>query len=105
MIPKTLAMAYTIRFTESADQDLQWFSKRDQRIIIDETEIQLRNEPMAASSHRKKLKPKALAEWELRIGDFRVFYSTSEEQVLVSVVAVGQKQHNRLLVRGMEFQL
>jgi hypothetical protein len=41
--------------------------------------------------------------WELRVGRFRVFYKV--EQDIVTVVAVGSKQHNKLFIRGKEVQL
>jgi mRNA-degrading endonuclease RelE of RelBE toxin-antitoxin system len=46
-----------------------------------------------------------LAEWELRIGIFRVFYDVDEENDLVKIEAVGYKQGNTLFVHGEEYEL
>jgi mRNA-degrading endonuclease RelE of RelBE toxin-antitoxin system len=46
-----------------------------------------------------------LAEWELRIATFRVFYDVDEENDLVKIEAVGYKQGNVLFVHGEEYEL
>jgi hypothetical protein len=46
-----------------------------------------------------------LAPWELRVGDFRVFYDVILEKATVVVVAVGQKVHNKLFIGGEEIVL
>jgi mRNA-degrading endonuclease RelE of RelBE toxin-antitoxin system len=45
-----------------------------------------------------------LARWELRIGDFRVFYEV-EGGATAAVLAVGVKEHNELFVRGRKVEL
>ena len=54
--------------------------------------------------HRKPLRPNELARWELRIGEFRVFYDVEGANV-VKIKAIGWKEHNRLLIRGREYHL
>jgi mRNA-degrading endonuclease RelE of RelBE toxin-antitoxin system len=46
-----------------------------------------------------------LAEWELRVDRFRVFYDLDEEQAEVKILAVGHKRGSRLHLRGEEFTL
>jgi mRNA-degrading endonuclease RelE of RelBE toxin-antitoxin system len=46
-----------------------------------------------------------LASWELRVGDYRVFYDVSLESGTVIIVAVGRKDHNRLWIGGEEIDL
>ena len=44
-----------------------------------------------------------MAPWELRIGDLRVYYEVSDEpQPTVTVLAIGIKERERLLVGGEE---
>jgi mRNA-degrading endonuclease RelE of RelBE toxin-antitoxin system len=49
---------------------------------------------------RKKLEDNELAPWELRVGDFRVFYDIDLVNKQVIIVAVGEKWHNRLHIGG-----
>ena len=46
-----------------------------------------------------------LAEWEVRIADFRVFYDVDEENKLVKIAAVGYKEGSQLFIRGEEYKL
>jgi mRNA-degrading endonuclease RelE of RelBE toxin-antitoxin system len=46
------------------------------------------------------MRPNDVAEWELRIGKFRVFYNVYDEQLIVSIEAVGFKIGNLIFMRG-----
>lgn len=46
-----------------------------------------------------------LAEWELRIIPFRVFYDLDTDLSVVKIVAVGYKQGNTLFIHGEEYDL
>ena len=96
---------YRIVFTPSADEDLEWFQKTEQRIIIETTIGQLTHEPMIMTKNRKPLRPNPIAAWAIRIGDYRVFYDVDSAASLVTVRAVGYKDHNVLLIRGQEVPL
>ncbi len=98
-------MAFAIEFSPRARDHLGQLRRRDQRIIVDAVEAQLSNEPDHPTRHRKKLSDNVLAPWELRVGDFRVFYDVRPEDELVIVVAIGHKTHDRLLVDGEEIEL
>jgi mRNA-degrading endonuclease RelE of RelBE toxin-antitoxin system len=58
-----------------------------------------------AAENNKKLRPNRLAERELRIDRFRVFYDVDEGNAVVKIETVGHKRGNRLYVGGEEFQL
>lgn len=90
---------YEIEFTTAALEDLTVLKKFEQQTIIDEIETQLQYEPEAVTRHRKKLRPNNVANWELRIGKFRVFYNVDVEQRNVSIEAVGFKVGNVLFIR------
>jgi len=52
------------------------------------------------------MRPNRLATWELRIGDLRVYYEIGEDQEnVVTIVAVGVKHRNRVLIGGKEIEL
>lgn len=96
---------YGIEFTPEAVDDLASLRKFDQRHVVSEIEIQLAHEPAAVTRNRKRLRPNALAEWELRVEMFRVFYEIDAASKVVKVVAIGFKQGNELFIHGERFEL
>ena len=64
---------FEIKLTEEAIGDLQWFKKAERSYIVGELETMVSPEPTTETRNRKRLRPNELAEWEVRIGDFRVF--------------------------------
>jgi mRNA-degrading endonuclease RelE of RelBE toxin-antitoxin system len=96
---------FQILFSPSALDDIDWFRRHEQTTIFDRVEEQLLHEPNTETRNRKKLRPNQVAEWELRIGEYRVFYDVDAETDTVAVKMVGYKTHNQLLVRGKEYTL
>ncbi|HLE29054.1 MAG TPA: type II toxin-antitoxin system RelE/ParE family toxin [Anaerolineales bacterium] len=96
---------YKIEFTPEAVRDLKALKKSEQKEVIDGIETQLKHEPMVETRNRKKLRPNDVAEWELRIGRFRVFYNVDETVHIVSVEAVGFKVGSQLFIRGEKRKL
>lgn len=98
-------MAYTIDYTASAESDIAFLRKYEQVLIVDAIDEQLLGEPLTGTQNRKVLDKNQLAEWELRIGRYRVFYDVDAHSGLVLVKAVGWKEHNILYIRGKEYIL
>ena len=98
-------MAFAIEFSPVARDHLRALRKRDQQIVIDAVAAQLTHQPDQPTAHRKPLEDNPIAPWELRIGDFRVFYDLNHDDQIVAVVAVGQKVHDRLLIGDEEVKL
>ncbi len=96
---------FEIEFTPKAELDLEWFRKNEQQEILDAVEAQLEYQPTVETRNRFQLRPNQTAEWELRIGKFRVFYDVNVQVQLVSIEAVGLKIGNRLFFRGEESEL
>ncbi len=96
---------FQIDFTPEAIDDLRLFRKHDQQQIVGAIESQLAHQPTEETRNRKRLRPNQLAEWELRVGEFRVFYDVYPEKAAVAVQAVGQKRGNKLFVHGEEYEL
>jgi mRNA-degrading endonuclease RelE of RelBE toxin-antitoxin system len=96
---------FRMRFTAEAEEDLRRLRKYDQQKIIGAIETQLQDQPAQETRNQKRLRPNALAEWELRIDTFRVFYDLDGENLVVKIVAVGQKQGNTLFIHGEEYTL
>ena len=96
---------FRLVFKASAVEDLAEFRKADRQRVLAESEEQLAHAPEVPTRRRKPLRPNPLATWELRVGDFRVFYDVDRETETVRVIAVGRKAGNRLTIRGREFDL
>ena len=98
-------MSYLIEFSARARENLKQFRKLDQQIIVDAIEVQLSHQPDEPTRRRKLLEENPLAPWELRVGDFRVFYDVDRTELKVVVVAVGTKSHKALQIGGEEIEL
>jgi len=94
---------FRIELTPEAANDLESMRAFDARRVISALESQLMHEPTRETRNRKRLRPNGLAEWELRVDVFRVFYDIMDE--VVKVVAIGVKQGNELLVHGERYEL
>src|SRR5437899_2946543 len=92
-------MTFRIRLTDSAIEDLDFFRKNERRIISEGIALFLTIDANVETRRRKPLRPNRIAQWELRIDDYRVFYDFEEDDI-VKVVAVGHKEHNDLYIRG-----
>ena len=97
-------MVYRISLTESAKQDLGHYDVYDQRLIVAGIKAHLGEGAEVGTRKKKRLRPNPVSPWELRINRFRVFYMV-EEGSKVKVVAVGNKQHNVLFIRGRKVDL
>lgn len=93
---------YTVEFTYEAEDDLGWFSRREQNIILDGIESNLIYEPNVITRNRHPCRDdKAkIADWELRLGVFRVFYNIEESVQIISIERIGKKPNNTVFLRG-----
>ena len=66
---------------------------------MDKIDEQLRFEPTVETSKRKRLRPNDTADWELRLGIYRVFYNVEEQVKNVAILAIGFKVGNELYIR------
>ena len=96
---------YEIKYASEAVKDLKSLRKVEQEEVLDGVDTQLKHEPAVETRNRKKLRPNDIAEWELRLGKFRVFYNVLEEIQVVRIEAVGIKKVNLLFIRGEERNL
>ncbi len=96
---------FAIDFTPEAVEDLRLYTKRDRKRIVQEIESCLKQEPSRETRNNKRLRPNRLAEWELRVDRFRVFYDIDQANALVKIEAIGHKRGSCLYVRGEEFHL
>jgi len=97
-------MEFEVSFVPSADEDLDCYKAREQRIILDAIAEFLQSDADVASKRRRRLRPNPLAPWQLRIGDYRVFCEIQAER-WVRVLAIGRKSHNELFIRGRRVEM
>ena len=96
-------MRYAIEYSADAETHLAALTAAERRRVFDEVDRQLVHQPTAATRNRKKLRANVLAEWELRLGNLRVYYLVRDQVTpVVSVVAVGRKVCDRLFIGGVE---
>ncbi len=96
---------YEIEYTRNALEDLASFKKREQQIIASVIDEQLTWQPTLETRNRKPLQPNEISQWELRIGQYRVFYDADTVVRIVTIKAIGKKRHNQLYIRGRKFKL
>jgi mRNA-degrading endonuclease RelE of RelBE toxin-antitoxin system len=92
---------FSILVTTGAETDLRDLPARDRKTIVDAIESRLTVGPDVPTRNRKPLA--ALRPpwtgldpvWELRVGEFRVFYDVDAEESCVYVRAVGRKPPHR----------
>ena len=92
--------AYDIEYTDEAFDDLGWFKKHEQREVLDGINQNLQHEPEKLTRNRFPMRPNQTADWELRIGRFRVFYDVDQAARLVLIVAIGRKEGNKVYIQG-----
>jgi mRNA-degrading endonuclease RelE of RelBE toxin-antitoxin system len=102
--------AYTLAFASQVTAHLRAIEAKHHSLIREKIAEQLRFEPSNETTNRKPLRQPAPFEatWEIRFGPdnrFRVLYDIDQEARVVQVLAIGEKQRDRLLIGGEEMQL
>jgi mRNA-degrading endonuclease RelE of RelBE toxin-antitoxin system len=88
---------YEIQYAPDADEDASELAAFRLKEILDQVDRQLAHEPTVATRNRKYIQgikpPWSEKEgfWELRIGEYRVFYDVDDEAEQVVVQAIRHK--------------
>lgn len=91
-------MPFKILIQELAAKEIESLRTYDQRRLLDQIEVQLSQQPNVPTRRRKCLIGLApefehlLPVWELRVGQFRVFYDIDGSSATVYVRAVRRKE-------------
>ncbi len=94
-------MSYEISIHELAATELSRLRTYDHRIVLEAIEEQLSHQPTVRTRRRKELTNLAPGfervppVWEIRVGDFRVFYDVDELAREVHVRAVRRKKQGQ----------
>ena len=89
---------FEIRFAEGVEEDLRKIRIYYRNQILDAVEEQLAHEPDTRTRNRKLLDnlippwQTVAPIWELRVGEYRVFYDVSPTESVVYVRAVRRKR-------------
>ena len=97
-------MNWTVALKESVIEDLRWFGKKDGRTLLREAASRLGDDPTTENRNVKTLRPNPVAQRKIRLfGKYRVLFNIDEDAREVTIVLVGEKRGNSLIVRGEEF--
>ena len=97
-------MKWTVTLKESVIEDLRWFGKKDGRLLLNEAALRLGVDPTTENRNVKTLRPNPVAEREIRLfGKYRALFNVDEPSREITIVLVGEKRGNSLIVRGEEF--
>jgi mRNA-degrading endonuclease RelE of RelBE toxin-antitoxin system len=94
-------MRFEIEFREEAIDDLRQLKASLERKIMGEIEKQLVHQPEKPSKNKKCLENESAGFefepplWELRVGEYRVFYDVDETLGKVIVRAIRQKRRDQ----------
>jgi mRNA-degrading endonuclease RelE of RelBE toxin-antitoxin system len=101
---RMLHMAWSVELKESVIDDLRWFGKKNGRQLLREALQRLEEYPLAETRQMKTLRPNPVAQRELRLfGKYRVLFNADRSAQVVTIVLVGEKRGEALLVQGEEF--
>ena len=99
-------MEYLIEYSPAAEEHLRALTARQRTTVFDSINRQLSVQPSVETRNRKPMRPNPIAPWELRIGNLRVYYDIEEQpKRRVTVLAVGKKLRNRVVIGGEEVEL
>ena len=96
-----MKVLFEILLSEGVQDDLQGFRAYDRHMILDAIETQLTHQPNVETKKRKLLRNlvppfEAIPPiWQLRIGEFRVFYDVDEDGHRAYVRAIRRKSARR----------
>jgi mRNA-degrading endonuclease RelE of RelBE toxin-antitoxin system len=101
---------YTLIYPPAVSDHLKSIDVKYHGLIQEKVEEQLLGEPGVETRNQKPLRQPAAcsARWEIRFGPgnrFRVLYDIDEVAHEVYILAIGQKERDRLLVGGEDVEI
>src|SRR6266540_2800224 len=101
---------FRILYASITKQHLRAIVAKYYSLIRDAIDQQLSCEPATQTRNRKPLKRPVvfMATWEIRFGPqnrFRVYYDVDLDQAIVSILAIGIKRGNQVVIGGEEIRL
>jgi len=97
-------MPWEVTLAKSVLDDLRWFGRKDGRRLLQAAEELLQADPLTETRNLKTVRPNQVAQKELRFfGKYRVLFNVDAAAELVTLVLVGEKRGNKLIVQGEEY--
>lgn len=101
---------FILDFAPETIDHLDAIERKYHRLIEKTIDDRLRYTPEQETRNRKPLERPTYfgATWELRFGAnnrFRVFYEVDAAEQMVRILAIGEKEGNRLFIGGEEVQI
>jgi mRNA-degrading endonuclease RelE of RelBE toxin-antitoxin system len=92
-------LRYRIEYSPETEEHFQTLTVRQQSIILDSVERQLKYQPTVETRNRKPMRPNPIAPWELRIEDLRIYYDVENKpEPVVYIRAIGIKERNTVRI-------
>lgn len=99
-------MPYQIVYASVTEEHFRELTARQRSIVLDAVDRQLMHQPSVATRNRKPMRENPISEWELRIGNLRVYYNVEDgERPTVNVLAIGIKRRERIWIGRQEHEL
>lgn len=99
-------MAYRIEYSPATVEHLKALTARQRTTVFDAVDRQLTHQPNVETRNRKPMRPNPIAPWELRVGILRVYYDIEEQpEPRVTILAVGRKLRNRVIIGDEEIEI
>ncbi len=96
-------LPYRIDYSPRARRHLRPLTANQRALLADAVEEQLQYQPTVETRNRKHLEENALAQWELRVRNLRVFYDVEDQdEPVVRIRAIGIKVRDRVSFPGEE---
>jgi len=94
-------MPYRLVYSLQALEHLKGLSATDRTLALEGIKEQLTHQPGIRTRNRKPMRLNPVSEWELRIGDLRVYFDIEEtSDPIVRIQAVGVKVRESVWIGG-----
>jgi len=100
-----MADTYSVVLTRAAYRHLEALRRYDRNRVLDAIRAHLAVRPTEETRNKKLLRDNPLADWEVRVQPFRVFYDVDPEAKTVRILAVGVKERDTLIIGGQEIEI
>jgi mRNA-degrading endonuclease RelE of RelBE toxin-antitoxin system len=91
-------MPFRLRLATEVKEHIDALTARQRSIAFDGIRRHLSEHPLEESRNRKRMRRDSVAEWELRLGDLRIYYDVDVQEGTVRILAVGVKLRERVRI-------
>jgi mRNA-degrading endonuclease RelE of RelBE toxin-antitoxin system len=99
-------LKFKLKYAEVAKDHLMYLSAAENSKVKEGIVERLTSLPDVATRNRFKMRSNAIAPWELRLGDLRVYYEIETgEDPSVNILAIGKKVREQVFIGGKAVDL